>query len=160
MTNNRLINYLLTKTVETHHLTGYMNRYWLFRPRNRTKLQIRLHNVLRSDKGRDRHNHPWWYLTIILRGGYWEERTCFSSEDIPSSAIVIGSNSYEGWIYKQWRGAGSIIFRKADTFHRLFIPENATTETWTLFITGKKKQSWGFLTRDGFVHHLNYQGEN
>src|SRR5574341_215024 len=34
----------------------------------------RIHHILRSDRGRDAHDHPWPFVTLILRGGYWEER--------------------------------------------------------------------------------------
>ena len=53
------------------HLEGYMNRWWLI-PYNRFGIAVRIHEILRSDADRDLHDHPWWYVTIILRGGYWE----------------------------------------------------------------------------------------
>jgi hypothetical protein len=35
---------------------------------------VKLHHILRSDEDRDCHDHPWSFLSIVLRGGYWEHR--------------------------------------------------------------------------------------
>lgn len=129
------------------HLTGYMERYWLVpyhkmrpgydgtgpvswrRPIARMLqtfgIAVRLHHILRSDKGRDFHDHPWHYCTIILRGGYWEHT--------PKGC--------------KYHGAGSILLRRATSWHRLEVEPGKTA--WTLFITGRRKQGWGFLLSDG-----------
>jgi hypothetical protein len=62
-------------------------------------------------------------------------------------------------VIKQWYGAGTILFRRANSLHRLEIPINATEETWTLFITGKKVREWGFLSKEGWIWHRNYNKE-
>ena len=52
-----------------------MNRYYvLFR--NRPKwfpFNILIHEMLADDHGEGVHNHLCPYVTIILRGGYWED---------------------------------------------------------------------------------------
>lgn len=87
---------------------------------------IRVHEILRSDVGCDPHDHPWPYLTIILKGGYWERR--YDADGSLQST--------------EWHGPGSIIYRPANSWHMLvlFADQPATT----LFITGKKAQRWGF----------------
>ena len=58
------------------------------------------------------HNHMCPYITIILKGGYWETTT-------------------KG---KFWRKPGYIGFRSADHLHRVDLDLNK--ETMTLFIPG------------------------
>lgn len=112
------------------HLPNYMNRYWLI-PYSRFPLAARVHQILRSDDDRAFHDHPWAYVTIILKGGYTEVRPIFDE-----SGLFIGES-------REWRGAGSILYRPAKSWHRLEIAEGV--DTWTLFITGRKVQQWGFL---------------
>ena len=117
MVINSLINY--AKRTPYFHLEGYMERFWLvpytsagsagrdddgtgvlsWRTPIKKLLQricaIRIHHILRSDLGRDPHDHPWPYVTVILKGGYWEQRFDNSGE-IRST---------------KWYGPGSILYR-------------------------------------------------
>ena len=92
----------------------WMNRYYvLFR--NRPKwfpFNILIHEMLADDHGDGVHNHLCPYITIILRGGYWETR-----ED-----------------GKYWRKPGYIGFRSANSFHRVDLKEG--TKPMTIFIPG------------------------
>lgn len=156
------------------HLPGYMRRLWLvpyrqrisreinegtavtydgtgpvsFRERpfvwciQRLGIAIRLHNILRSDAGRHPHDHPWWFLTIILRGGYYE--MLFDEYGVCSTM--------------KWHGPGSVLFRRAHTFHRLLVPTDDAKPCWTLFITGPKAQTWGFLVKGKKVNYRDYEG--
>ena len=52
----------------------WMNRYYVLL-RHRPKwfpFNILLHEMLADDHGEGVHNHTFPYITIILRGGYWE----------------------------------------------------------------------------------------
>ena len=115
------------------HLDGYMNRWWIRKHRPGGWWSARIHQILRSDLDRHQHDHPWPYITIILAGGYWEERP--------------------DWAMK-WHGPGSILIRKATDRHRLIVPDGATC--WTLFIMGKWRQTWGFYTEAGKVPYTEY----
>lgn len=128
----RLIDWLiaLAKRRPYVHLNGYMERWWLI-PYNRTGFAVRMHHILRSDHDRAFHDHPWWYLTIILRGGYTEVRPVYDR-----SGIYLGPT-------QRWYGPGSVIIRPARSWHRLEVPPGETA--WTLFLTGPKRQGWGFL---------------
>ena len=47
--------------------------YLLFRKRPRWfPFNILIHHILDDDHGVGLHNHPFPYMTIILKGGYWE----------------------------------------------------------------------------------------
>jgi len=139
------------------HLAGYMDRWWLVPYRativhadgethgtgpvgrrrplawllQRLGIAVRVHHILRSDSGRVPHDHPWPYLTVILRGGYTEVR--YDGRGFPTG--------------RKWHGPGSVLFRRANSWHRLDLPEGRTA--WTLFLTGRKEQTWGFMTLGG-----------
>jgi hypothetical protein len=129
------------------HLEGYMERWWLLRlgrwgmhdnetPQAqgpRPILAARVHHILRSDSGREFHDHPWPFVTIILRGGYTEVRPII--EEYPWVQLVGEARRYYP--------PGSILFRRASDWHRLELEPGTTA--WTLFITGPQLQRWGFL---------------
>lgn len=131
------------------HLAGYMNRYWFLRLGHRPGsvhplIAARVHHILRSDAGEDFHDHPWPYLTIILRGGYCEVRPV-----LDASGRVIEER-------RRWYGPGSVLLRRAGTWHRLELQPGRTA--WTLFCTGPKVQGWGFLSRGAKVPYWRYLG--
>ena len=99
----------------------FMVRYYLlFRKRPKWfPFNILLHKILKSDLG-DLHDHYWSYITIILKGGYWE--------------------STENGTF--WRGPGYIGFRKASDRHSLKIPKGKPA--WTLLLAGPNKGSKQF----------------
>jgi len=107
----------------------YILRWWII-PRNRF-FNIYLHHILRSDDERALHDHPWWNLSIVLKGGY-EEVT-------PHKTL--------------WRRPGSVVLRKATATHRLVLPirGGGIRFAWTLFITGPKIRDWGFHCPQGWV---------
>ncbi len=99
----------------------FMVRYYLlFRKRPKWfPFNILLHKILKSDLG-DLHDHYWSYITIILKGGYWETN--------------------ENGTF--WRGPGYIGFRKATDRHSLKIPKGKPA--WTLLLAGPNKGSKQF----------------
>ena len=96
----------------------FMIRYYLlFRKRpSWFPFNIFLHKILKSDLG-DLHDHYWSYITIVLKGGYWE-------------------TTEKG---RFWRGPGYIGRRKASETHSLTIPRGKTA--WTLIFVGPNKGS-------------------
>lgn len=125
-------------------LDCYMGRWWLFNPYPASGAakrlgwgwlpSIRIHHILRADSDRHHHDHPWYARTIILRGWYLEHR-----------------------------GAQSIIRFKRDTatlkfgeYHRIaVVPAKGV---WTLFITGRKRGTWGFQVDGQKVPWRQYLG--
>lgn len=156
------VGYLIRRAMRTPytHLPGYMERYWLVpytkqhfendgtgwvswrRPIARLLqhlgITIRVHHILSSDDARAFHDHPWWYCTVILRGGYAEVRPRFNS------------GIYEGDT-RQFRDAGTVLFRRATSWHRLKV--RAGGSAWTLFITGRYTNKWGFLVQPRFKQY-------
>lgn len=126
----------------------YMHRYYLFlKDRKWFPFNITLHKIVKSDDPIF-HDHPWPYITIIIKGGYWEHIPLFNDKGAKFAEFQI------------WRGPGSIIKRSANEFHWLELDENVGPAT-TLFIMGPQQREWGFLidrtkTKQQWIHYQNY----
>lgn len=105
----------------------YLIRYSIFSCK---WFAIKIHKILISDDD-CLHDHPWAFITFILKGGYVEHTTK-------------GSKVY---------GRFSLLYRHLYHKHRLEIHQPA----WTLVVTFKKKKSWGFFTKNGWVEWFKYR---
>lgn len=108
----------------------YLARWFLI-PRNRW-FNVYLHHFLRSDDDRALHDHPWWNLSILLRGAYVEHT-------VRPGGINVRTQ----------RQAGAMKLRRAASAHRIELPDGPV---WTLFVTGPRLRSWGFHCPKGWVH--------
>lgn len=107
----------------------FMMRYILFRWGNLPRVYV--HKFLRSDDERAPHNHPWWFMSFVLRGWYLEYT------DTPPNPHV--------------RKQFSLAYRGLDVFHRVALPQvlcrdgsYGPVSCWTLVVTGPDVRSWGF----------------
>lgn len=80
---------------------------------------LRVHHWLGPDDDRAFHDHPWWFLTLVLRGGYTDK-----SPD--------GDERLK---------AGAVRYRPALHRHTV-VPDAAGA--WTVLLTGRPRRSWGF----------------
>ena len=142
-----IADYLIERSKKTpyFHLDGYMNRYWLFNPYNNTGPEdsrhnqkkypwlpsIRVHHILRADKGDHPHDHPWDARTIILKNWYVERRHIADTEFYQVRA----------------RHAGDTASISLGEYHHIEHVHSAGA--WTLFFTWDYQGTWGFLV-DGF----------
>jgi len=86
---------------------------------------IRLHWWLASDDNRALHDHPSWFITCVLKGGY---------QDVTET----GSEPMK---------VGTIRFRPALHKHTVQVNKGGC---WTLCIFGKETRHWGFWVRGKF----------
>jgi hypothetical protein len=108
---------------------------------------LMLHRFHRSDDDGELHNHPWkWSVSLILAGGYSEERRKVVKDDLFGS-VYLGHQvirrtmkPWRPWV--PWRGINII---RGDDFHRVDLLER---DCWSLFLAGPKTQSWGFWCRE------------
>lgn len=116
-------------------------------------LKIRIHHILLSDT-ECLHDHPWNFISIILKGGYTEEMPYKATFHAPNGIM-------EPVKYKKWYGPGSIVVRKAEDQHRLIlnwdIEKCEPTACWTLVFMFKRRREWGFWKRGKFVPHADYK---
>ena len=160
----KITNWLIKRSQLTPyiHIDNYMNRWWLFNPYNNTDYgskaykkfawlpSIRIHHILREDYARDNHNHPWIARTIILKGDYDETRLKNYYRDYINSG---GAFVYE--YEKSNRVAGDTATLTPDDFHN--ITRVSDGGVWTLFITWKYQQNWGFLVDGKVIPHELYE---
>jgi hypothetical protein len=80
------------------------------------------------------HDHPWFGLTIVLRGSYIDinkrRRRCLT--------------------------AGQWMFRLPWTAHRIELP--TPSPCWTLFIVSAPVRDWGFHCPNGWRSWRQYNG--
>ena len=68
----------------------YLERYYLFlKDRENFPFNVFLHKFLKGDPD-DVHDHPWSYLTIVLKGGYYEHTPIFNKD---GKQLSIGKSS-------------------------------------------------------------------
>ena len=112
----------------------WMNRYYLLF-KNRPKwfpFNILIHEMLDNDHGEGVHSHLCPYITIILRGGYWE-------------TLKDG---------KHWRPLGYIGFRSSNSLHRVDLEPG--TKPLTLFIPGP----FGFRKGSRSEYGIDFKSKN
>lgn len=89
------------------NIKNFLSRFTILQIGN---LHIRLHYILDKDQSTLYHNHPFNYISIILKGGYTEQML---NGNIKSYSV------------------GSIIYHNHSDFHRI---ESIKGKTITLFI--------------------------
>src|SRR5688572_1995771 len=107
----------------------YLIRYYLLKTKY---IRIVLHRILLSDDD-CLHDHPWNFISLILKGGYFEK-----FEDV------------NGNIKYKWYGVFSLLFRKAEWKHSLRLAPGK--RALTLVLMFKYKREWGFWTKNGWTH--------
>lgn len=112
------------------HLGDYMKRWILSTPWG----TLRIHKILRSDKDRHLHDHPWDFTSFILKGRYIEHTAAGGREFRP----------------------GSVNRKRAEDLHRLELRHGPV---WTFVVSGPVRRKWGFVTAKGWIYWRTYTGE-
>lgn len=102
----------------------YLRRWWII-PRN-NRFGIYLHHFLLSDDPGACHDHPYWNISIVIKGRYRE--WCRDP--------ATGHETFK------MRYAGAVVFRRAETSHRVEILDGESA--WSIFISGPRRREWGF----------------
>lgn len=114
---------------------NYLRRWWLI-PRNRW-FNVYLHEIIHDDDDRALHDHPWWNVSVLLRGAY--------REILPNNDDRILAARPKSWAL-HW--APRLAIRRPTDAHRIEILDGPV---WSLFITGPRIREWGFHCPQGFV---------
>lgn len=133
---------LLRRLTLTHDGEPFLDRWGLVHERLGG---FYVHRIAGPDPGLDLHDHPWGFVSIILRGGYEEE--------VAPCAVLdyFGGQTYRAltcWSTRRtWRRW---------TAHRmpLTIAHRITAtkpNTWTLVLRGPTRRPWGFYVDGGWV---------
>ncbi len=134
--------------IKTPEGVVYMRRWYLFMCK---WFSIRLHHIKLPDLDVWPHNHPWSFVSFVIRGGY-RENWCllrdFKSKFV--GAIVAGErvHRWDGYTERTVRRFSYHHYadlHKIDSFLR-----GRSKGAWTLMVTGPVRQKWGFMTDQGF----------
>lgn len=125
---------------------------------------LKLHHIIRSDREREPHDHPWSFYTFMLSGGYFEE-----------TPVTIKGYKLGDPTQKHWHAPGTFRFVKNPYPHRLDLArdvdstfpavtmsdeaahalfQNTPREipAVTLVFTFPKARRWGFYTKRGWIN--------
>ena len=86
---------------------------------------IYLHKINEDDGSRLLHDHPWPFISLLLRGSYEEIR------------------DYSGRVHTVRR------FNKKKTTDLHSIMSLSRCPVWTLMFVGRRQREWGFVAPDG-----------
>jgi hypothetical protein len=115
---------------------------------------IFLHRMAAPDPGVDLHDHPWWFASVILWGGYTEERA--ESRTAPAFAKVAehfpGTSTRGEVVKREWL---TVRTMRLDECHR--VTELMWRTSWSLVIHGPNRRNWGFYTPEGWIFWRGYE---
>ncbi len=96
---------------------------------------IFLHKLCRSDHDRALHDHPWGFISAVLKNGYHEIHW------VKDTGVFDGSvwGSQDEVLHHR---PGAILFRPATWRHRVVIEPGKPA--WTLIFLGPRRRRWGF----------------
>jgi hypothetical protein len=116
--------------------------------------RILLHHMSAPDPGRDLHDHPWAFLSIVLWGGYLEVRadTRTAVELAKHAQASPLPRAVAGHLVPRFRGSVRFLgLHECHTIVELYGPT-----CWTLVIGGPRRRRWGFYTADGYMDEKLY----
>lgn len=101
---------------------------------------IYLHQFVNADV-RTFHDHPWNFVSVILRGGYVE------ATPPTSEGVGLDRTATLGGFTTKW--AGSFNRKRATDLH--YIADLLRTPTWTLIFVGRRQRVWGYVDEAGWT---------
>lgn len=111
-----------------------------------------LHHIAAPDPGMDLHDHPWSFVSIILRGGYTEQfSTVASAVRCARLAELLADPAAHGPVRDRLRW--SVRRYPLTVAHRI---TSASPGTWTLVLRGPTRRVWSFYPPTGKVAWTEY----
>jgi len=128
---------LLVKEIVSKEGRVHFRRYRLFAC---PWLRVYLHHILMSDMDKHKHDHPWHFCSLILRGAYKEIAT-YSPYHFAEHTLT----------YR----AGSLILHQADDAHQITL---LTPSVWSLVVAWGKSRDWGYRCSPSiWIPHQEYR---
>jgi len=92
---------------------------------------VRVHHWIAQDDPRAFHDHPWWFVTFVVKGGY-TDRNPGGDDHLRAPAV-----------------------RYREALHRhTVVPDPGGA--WTVLITGPRSRVWGFWEGGKFRKHRRW----
>lgn len=102
---------------------------------------IYLHKINTPDPRDTLHDHPYNFVSVILRGGYIE--------------YTVKPKEYSLWSYivsrTQLHTVTRVNIKRATDLH--YIHRLLRVPTWTLMFVGRRQREWGFVDHNGWTRH-------
>lgn len=132
----------------------YMRRWYLIRvPR---LFSVRVHHIRLPDEDRWPHDHPWTFLSVILRGGYRESWCTPETFQFGMPRSVPNPHwGQDQWVGFARRHVRRFSFHRATDLHRITEFDRGSKGAWTLILTGPEGREWGFRTDEGWVSRVD-----
>lgn len=113
----KVLSYLPHKEIGWRDIGEEFTRYTLFKT---PWLKVYLHRLKAETAHEQCHDHPWSFITLLLKRGYTEFHSGVWTRHYP----------------------GEILFRPATWKH------NVVTEgvSWSIIIAGSRTREWGFVS--------------
>jgi hypothetical protein len=114
---------------------------------------IFVHRMTAPDPGIDLHDHPWTFWSLVLWGGYTEERA-------PTRLAVEQARYAAEWPNSctpgtpSWRRRLTVKAVRLDEAHRITHLHKPTV--WTVVVHGPTRRQWGFYLPTGWVDEHTY----
>lgn len=96
-------------------------------------LKVLVHHFMPGSDDPDTHDHPRPFITLVLRGGYWD-----ITEDGKREAVF----------------APALRYRRAEHAHRTLVGRKGA---WTIVVMGKVTRPWGFFRDKVWYHFKDYE---
>lgn len=96
--------------------------------------RIYVHQILKADEDAHEHDHPWSFLSLILKGGYIEQS--------------------EGKLKTRTNLKNPVAFSDRYRPHKL---HTILRPTWTLVFGLGKRGEWGYDLNPGWADHKTYR---
>lgn len=102
-----------------------------------------LHHILLPDGDRALHDHPWSFVSLILRGGYTEQRPWLRPNGEPMIRHWPSARPHHT---EHRMRPGRLRRMPAEGLHRI---TELHGDCWTLVAVGPRRREWGFVGDDG-----------
>lgn len=107
-----------------------------------------LHRIHKDDLDRDPHDHPWWFVSLVISGSYEEE--IWNTADVAADPYC-----YQVVSVARIRvhGRFSVHATSRKIIHRITRIDGLL---WTVLVTGRRHRSWNFWPDSGPVDWREY----
>jgi hypothetical protein len=144
-------------TIDGPDREPYMTRFYLWRC---DSFNIYIHHLMRNDMD-DFHDHPWAFVSLILKGGYIEVTPNNIPDGLAQELIYLRTkwkrtNSDTWEVIRPFR----LVFHRAEDAHKLILRntrQRGPKPCWSFVITGPKRRSWGFHVDPLATKFFGYQ---
>lgn len=102
---------------------------------------VRVHHWTASDDPRALHDHAWWFLTLVIKGGYTD------------ATVNPPDEAWEKYVGMDHLHAGSVRYRSAYHAHSVIVDPGGC---WTVMLTGPVSRDWGFWVDGTWMRMRKY----